>query len=142
MSKITLAFIRMSFIYLLVGTGMGVLLLLWPSQIWVYVPVHAHINLLGWVSMLMFGIAYHILPRFSGRMLYSDRLAEAHLWIVNIGLIGLTFFWSMQRHRNPSMDIASLPSIMTILFAFMEAVGIFLFVFNMWMTVFTKPQGQ
>ena len=30
------------------------------------------------VSMLMFGVSYHILPRFSGKQLYSDMLVNLH----------------------------------------------------------------
>ena len=92
MSQVTLRFIKASLLYLLTGISMGLLMLLWPRWMGVYLPIHAHINLLGWVSMLMFGVSYHILPRFSGKQLYSEMLASLHFWFANIGLIGLSFF--------------------------------------------------
>ena len=92
MSQVTLRFIKASLIYLLTGVSMGLMMLLWPRWIGVYLPIHAHINLLGWVSMLMFGVSYHILPRFSGKQLYSDMLANLHFWFSNIGLVGPCLF--------------------------------------------------
>ncbi len=42
-------------------------------------PAHAHLNLLGWVSLFLFGIFYHLHPQ-------TDRsrvaLAQAGVWIV------------------------------------------------------------
>jgi cbb3-type cytochrome oxidase subunit 1 len=42
---------------------------------------HAHIVLAGFVMMVIFGIAYHILPRFAGKPLRSERWAAAHFWL-------------------------------------------------------------
>src|SRR3989304_5257217 len=38
---------------------------------------HAHIVLAGFVMMVIFGIAYHILPRFAGKPLHSEGWAAA-----------------------------------------------------------------
>ncbi len=134
MSQVTLRFIKASFIYLLIGTSMGLLMLLWPRWIGVYLPAHAHINLLGWVSMLMYGVSYHILPRFSGKQLYSDMLSNLHFWFSNIGLVGLAFFWAQQRHKGGGSES------LLLLFAAIETVSVYMFVFNMWMTIFGKPK--
>jgi cytochrome c oxidase cbb3-type subunit 1 len=134
MSQVTLRFIKASLLYLLTGISMGLLMLLWPRWMGVYLPIHAHINLLGWVSMLMFGVSYHILPRFSGKQLYSDMLASLHFWFANIGLIGLSFFWAQQRHRGGGSET------LIILFALIEAAACYMFVFNMWMTIFGKAK--
>ncbi len=134
MSQVTLRFIKASLLYLLTGISMGLLMLLWPRWMGVYLPIHAHINLLGWVSMLMFGVSYHILPRFSGKQLYSDMLANLHFWFANIGLIGLSFFWAQQRHGRGGLET------LVILFALIEAAAIYMFVFNMWMTIFGKAK--
>jgi len=96
-------------------------------------PMHAHTNLLGWVSMMIFGIAYHVLPRFSGRPLYSDRLANIHFALANIGLIGLIISWPLVR------TFWSLPfRIFHIVSAILFAIGAYIFVYNMWKTVFTR----
>lgn len=50
---------------------------------------HAHLNLLGWVEMAIFGSIYYIIPRLVGRPMYSLSLVKAHFWIHNVGLLGL-----------------------------------------------------
>ncbi len=83
MSPTVIGFIKVSLISLLVGVVMGVLIAAGvfsgagrPSLV---TAAHAHVNLLGFVCMLIFGVAYHILPRFSGKPLYSEGLATAQL---------------------------------------------------------------
>lgn len=52
----------------------------------VYRPAHVHMNLLGFVAMIIFGVGYQILPRMMGYGLYSPRLAIVHWWLANAGL--------------------------------------------------------
>ncbi|MFZ2099363.1 MAG: hypothetical protein WAU86_02225 [Oricola sp.] len=47
-------------------------------------PVHAHINLVGWASMGLFGLYYHAVPKAA-----AYRLASIQFWISSIGLRGL-----------------------------------------------------
>jgi uncharacterized membrane protein YgdD (TMEM256/DUF423 family) len=44
-------------------------------------PVHAHINLIGWVSMFMFGVYYNLYPHTVGL------LAKLQVLLVAIGFI-------------------------------------------------------
>jgi cbb3-type cytochrome oxidase subunit 1 len=44
----------------------------------VYRTAHLHMNLLGFVAMMIFGVAYHVIPRFTGHSLHSRRLAAVH----------------------------------------------------------------
>lgn len=44
-------------------------------------PVHAHINLLGWVSMGLFGAFYHFYPQAA-----ETKLAKTHFWLHNLGV--------------------------------------------------------
>lgn len=44
-------------------------------------PVHAHLNLLGWVSMALFGTIYHFYPAAA-----ETKLATTHFWLHNLGL--------------------------------------------------------
>ncbi|EKN66482.1 hypothetical protein BABA_15272 [Neobacillus bataviensis LMG 21833] len=43
--------------------------------------VHAHVNLLGWVSSAIFGLIYSVYP-FAAK----TKLAKTHFWLHNIGL--------------------------------------------------------
>ena len=94
MSELTRNFVKAALMYLVIGTTIGVIMGIGYSQGWggTLRATHAHINLLGWTSMLMFGVAYHIIPRFHGKMLYSDKLSIVHFWMANAGLIGLGVF--------------------------------------------------
>jgi cbb3-type cytochrome oxidase subunit 1 len=82
-------FIRASVVWLVVGVVIGVAMTWLPGHVVVYRTAHAHANLLGFVSMMIFGVAYHVLPRFAGRPLHARRLAIAHFWIANVGLAAL-----------------------------------------------------
>jgi len=95
MHPTTLRFIKASLIYLLAGVTLGGLFTLDPVLGWRLRPVHAQINLFGGVSMLIFGIAYHIFPRFNGRALPCPRLADAHFWLANVALVILLTGWTL-----------------------------------------------
>ena len=45
-------------------------------------PAHAHLNLLGWVSLFLFGIYYHLHPTVD-----RNRLATLQVWIWIAGTI-------------------------------------------------------
>jgi hypothetical protein len=45
-------------------------------------PAHAHLNLLGWVSLFLFGIYYHLHPASD-----RSRLASVQIWIWIAGTI-------------------------------------------------------
>ena len=48
-------------------------------------PAHAHLNLLGWVSLFLFGIYYHLHPAID-----RDRLAFVQVWVWVAATIVLT----------------------------------------------------
>lgn len=93
MSSSVIGYIRVSLISLVLGVIMGVLIAAGifndASKPQLITSAHAHINLLGFVSMLIFGVGYHILPRFSGKTLYSEAIATAQLWLNLAGLVGI-----------------------------------------------------
>lgn len=79
-------FLRASLLWLVVGTGLGAAMAIHPA--WsVYRPAHLHALLLGFVMMMIAGVAYHVIPRFTMAALYSPRLARVHLVIANAGLL-------------------------------------------------------
>jgi hypothetical protein len=61
------------------GIAMGI------SQDHSTMPAHAHLNLLGWVSLFLFGIYYHLHPATD-----RSRLASLQVWIWIAGTIVLT----------------------------------------------------
>jgi len=134
MDKTTVMFIKASLIYFALGSVVGVLMIIWPEWSYVYKSVHAHLNLLGFMSMMVFGVGNHILPRFSGRPLHSQGIARAQFWLANVGLIGLVLSWAFLGHRGGWILQASLA-----LFAGVATIAIFLFVYNIMKTI--RPVG-
>jgi cytochrome c oxidase cbb3-type subunit I len=48
---------------------------------------HAHLGLYGFVTMIMFGSIYYILPRLTGREWVSESLIRWHFWLVSVGIV-------------------------------------------------------
>lgn len=130
MSNITVWFIKCALVYFLLAVLIGVYMS-YVGPVYPYMQIHAHFNLLGWMSMMVFGVAYHILPRFSGKPLWSDRLSLIQLWLANIGLIGMAIGWFVRR--------ASASSVLLVVASAAEAVAILFFVVNMFKTIKAAP---
>jgi hypothetical protein len=79
------AFLKASVTWLALGVTLGVAMGVRPA--WsIYRTAHLHMLLLGFVGMMIFGVAYHVIPRFVGIPLRSPRAAGVHWWLANIGL--------------------------------------------------------
>lgn len=55
-----------------------------------WVVGHAHVGVLGFAGMIALGGLYYILPRITGKPLYSRFLADLQYWLVLIGVSGFT----------------------------------------------------
>ncbi len=53
-----------------------------------WVIAHAHMGVFGFSGSITFGAIYFILPRITGRPIYSRRLADLQYWLFLIGMIG------------------------------------------------------
>jgi cbb3-type cytochrome oxidase subunit 1 len=51
----------------------------------IIVGAHAHINLLGWVSLALAGLVYYVLPILTGRPIAAPRLTSWIFWVWTIG---------------------------------------------------------
>jgi hypothetical protein len=84
--SVSRGFLVIGSLYLLVGIILG--MYMGGSGDHTLAPVHAHINLLGFTLMTVFGIAYRVMPEMAG-----NRLARAHFWLHQVGglvlLVGL-----------------------------------------------------
>lgn len=85
MDRYVLGFLRAALVWLLLGTTLGAAMAMHPAWL-VYRPVHLHLLLLGFVMMMIAGVAYHVIPRFTAATLHSPRLAMVHLVVANVGL--------------------------------------------------------
>jgi cbb3-type cytochrome oxidase subunit 1 len=125
-------FIRASLVWLAVGITLGLCMAVHPGWI-IYRPAHVHMNLVGFVSMMIFGVAYHVVPRFTGNPLRSRTLAGWHWWASNLGLAGMTTGFLLQPHAG--MHGAAVLAAGGIL----ETLGAYLFVYNIWRTTHAAP---
>ncbi len=130
MSKITVAFLKCAMVYFVLAMLIGIYMTA-SGPVYPYKPIHTHFNLLGWMSMMIYGVGYHILPRFSGTPLWSDRLATVHLWTSNIGLVGMAIGWLVAGFGG---GIGVLH-----IFSLVEGLSIVFFVLNMFMTIKPAP---
>jgi cbb3-type cytochrome oxidase subunit 1 len=121
-------FIRASLVWLGVGVVIGVGMALQPRWI-AFRPAHMHANLLGFVSMMIFGVAYHVIPRFSGRPLHAPRLAAAHLWVANAGLAGMVAGFILRVYAGRAGTVLLGAG------AALSAAGAFCFIYNLWRTL-------
>ena len=126
MDKYAKAFVKSSLIYLGIGTILGVFMVSWPDTRFIITRVHIPINLLGFMAMMIYGVGYHILPRFMGRPVYSHRLGNIQVWLANITLIGLSISWILEVSQGGFWHG------LAILFGVGQGVAIFLFIFNLW----------
>lgn len=129
MSPLSKNFVRASLIYFFIAAILGTIMISmrsYPAQL---LFTHVHLNLLGWMSMMIYGVGYHILPRFSGTPLAYPKLGNLQFYLANIGLVGLVCF----RPIHPLAEI----------FAGVQVVSAGLFVFNIWMsTLPPKPEPE
>ena len=112
--------LRGAVLYALLGIGMGIVM--GAQHDFTNKSVHVHINLLGWVSMAVMGVAYQVFPGM-GR----SALAKAHFWLHNLGLpvmmtglYGLMHAWP---NAEPLIGIGSLA----------VALGFGAFALNAWL---------
>lgn len=74
---------RLAVLFVIAGMSMGIGMAV--TQDHSIMPAHAHLNLLGWVSLFLFGIYYERRPALD-----MSRLALIQTWAWSIGTIVLT----------------------------------------------------
>jgi hypothetical protein len=72
-----LRLLKIAVVYLVVGASLGVYM--GATEVFVLAPVHAHLVLLGWASLALAGIIYHLYPAAA-----TTLLAKIHFWMHNI----------------------------------------------------------
>jgi hypothetical protein len=67
-------FLRIAVLYIIAGVGLGIYM--GASGNHALFPLHAHLNLLGWVAMSLFGLFYRVIPAAA-----ESTLGKVHFWI-------------------------------------------------------------
>ena len=63
------------------------------------VRAHAHLNLLGWVEMALFGAIYYVFPKLVGRSWYSFSMIKWNFYLHNVGLIGMVVLFTIAGYQ-------------------------------------------
>jgi hybrid cluster-associated redox disulfide protein len=126
MDRYTKGFVLASLVYFFLAAILGIWMGLAETGESVKFA-HVHLNLLGFMAMMIYGVGYFILPRFNARPLKWPQLVPLHFFSANLGLIGMVFTSS----ERPSAGFA--------LFALLSVVSVFLFAINLGVTL-AAPQ--
>ena len=131
MSPTTIRFLKIGMAYFLLGALLGTLLAVPVTRDLLYKApgaqwrlAHTHLNLAGFVIMFIFGIAYHVLPRFAGKPLHSEAWASAHFWVATLATAGMVIGF-----------IAPAAAVLLWTGSVAQFVGIVLGVVNLWLTI-------
>lgn len=127
MSEYPKLFIKAALIYLGLGILLGIAIGTMPEWSARIRFVHIHFNLLGFMTMMIAGVSYHVLPRFAARPVPWPEGIKYHFIFHNVGLIGL-----LSTHLAGGYWESGLIHVLFILFALMTAVGLFFMIFNLY----------
>ncbi|HEY2890337.1 MAG TPA: hypothetical protein VGJ31_06895 [Dongiaceae bacterium] len=80
MANIDRWFLRVAVVYALLAMALGIAMGI--SEDHSQMPTHAHLNLVGWVSMAIYALVYRQWPAAA-----QSKLALIHFWTANAGAI-------------------------------------------------------
>ncbi len=84
-----------------------------------------HIGTLGWITMIIFGALFQLVPVVLEVKLFSETLGEIQYWIFTIGIIGLvTAFWNFDIRLH------------LLISAIMIVIAMIIFIVNLTITMF------
>lgn len=84
-----------------------------------YLNLHVHIAFIGWVTMVIMGVSFKLIPMFTLSHGYSLASGKWALAILNIGLLGLS---TVMHYQNTIT--------LFYLFSILIAIGIYIFLFQ------------
>lgn len=96
MSPLTIRCVRAAFLALAAGIVLGASFALNRALGAQLRPLHAELNLWGWTTLLIYGMGYHMLPRFCGRPLRRTRLADLQSWLAIGGVVAASLGWLLR----------------------------------------------
>jgi cbb3-type cytochrome oxidase subunit 1 len=79
---ISIRFLMAAAMYGLISMVMG--MVMGAKEEFTLTPVHAHLNLLGWIALTLYGIVYKIYPAMG-----QSKLATVQFYVANAGILVL-----------------------------------------------------
>jgi hypothetical protein len=101
----TVRLIKLAVVYLVIGMTLGVGMGM--THNFLFRSAHAHINLLGWVSLALAALVFHVFPETA-----RTRLATIWFWTYNVclpvGLGGLALVMAGHRWAEPALIVGQM----------------------------------
>ncbi len=129
MDRYTKGFVVAALVYFFLAAVLGIWMGGADAAGWVKFA-HVHFNLLGFMSMMIYGVGYFILPRFNGRTLRWPSWVPAHFYVANLGLIGMV------------ATAPERPSTGFILFSALSVISAGMFAVNLGATMLLEPAKE
>ena len=134
-------FLKTAIAFLGVGLAIGAWMMV-RRELWSRYPTpyeisaHTHAILVGFVMMMILGVALWLFPRpEKGDARYDPRAAEAAYWLVTLGTAGRV----LAELLRPTIDASWLRWVV-VLTGLAQVAGIGLFFFTMWSRI--RPVGS
>jgi cbb3-type cytochrome oxidase subunit 1 len=136
-------FLKTAIGFLIFGVGMGVYMLaqreltgVWATPWWI--SAHTHAILVGFVMMMILGVALWMFPRPARDDRHFDpRLAEAAYWFLALGTASRV----AGELARPLSGATALRWIV-VLAGVAQAAGLALFFWTMWTRIRGRPEGE
>jgi cbb3-type cytochrome oxidase subunit 1 len=123
-------FLKASLVWLAGGVTLGLGMAVHPPLL-ILRSAHIHVLVIGFVTGMIFGVGYHVFPRFAGRPLHRSGLVMPHWWLTNLGVAAMAAGFVLR-----AVGVGAGPAVLGVGGA-SAAVGAYLFVYNVWRTLGT-----
>jgi hypothetical protein len=128
-------FIKAGLIYAVVGALLGITMAINPSLSHPLRFIHIHLNLLGFMTMMVSGVAYHVLPRFSARTLPWPAGMKYQFILQNVGLLGMVAVQSFNDWRG-----GGLTQMLFIFFAVLAGISFVIMFYNLYFVLSSEKE--
>jgi len=147
--KLGIKFLQASLMYFAISVTMGTIMTISPVYKFIVLSglferAHAHISLIGWVSLAIIGFTYYVILGNLAKPMYSERLGNTGFWLLNIGIfiefISLLAGGFNQAYlfttEDPAAHTSTIPYTMFILiFACVMLIGVYITIYNIYRTL-------
>jgi len=128
-------FIKAGLIYAVIGALLGITMAINPSLSHPLRFIHIHLNLLGFMTMMVSGVAYHVLPRFSARTLPWPAGMKYQFILQNVGLLGMVAVQSFNDWRGGGLTQA-----LFIFFAVLAGISFVIMFYNLYFVLSSEKE--
>ncbi len=120
--NIARAFLIIGALYLVVGMSLGIHM--GASQRFALAPVHAHINLVGFALMTLFGLVYRVIPAMGAGI-----FGRLHFWLFQLGaVVMLSGLYLLISETLPAPSVGPVMAIAEVA----VLLGVVSFLVNLW----------